>query len=190
MWGKVHNQTIKRSGTSFLPQSLHHHDVQNLPLKILLLDRLKIQVCQEIENSIKFIFHPQKPVTYYWAGEKLKEEIKKTRESAIMHQHRGAGGGNTWQSEASPSLKMPHVSDLTFDGLIITIIIAAIIIAIVKITNINGQWNRQTGRQIIWFLEWAKTARGQLGSKQRMPIVRELVGTSCKMKIVQLLSSS
>ena len=77
MWGKVHNQTIKRSGTSFLPQSLHHHDVQNLPLKILLLDRLKIQVCQEIENSIKFIFHPQKPVTYYWAGEKLKEEIRK-----------------------------------------------------------------------------------------------------------------
>ena len=56
-----------------------------------------------------------------------------------MHQHRGAGGGNTWQSEASPSLKMPHVSDLTFDRLIITIIIAAIIIAIVKITNINGQ---------------------------------------------------
>ena len=107
-----------------------------------------------------------------------------------MHQHRGAGGGNTWQSEASPSLKMPHVSDLTFDRLIITIIIAAIIIAIVKITNINGQWNRQTGRQIIWFLEWAKTARGQLGSKQRMPIVRELVGKSCKMKNVQLLSSS
>ena len=58
-----------------------------------------------------------------------------------MHQHRGAGGGNTWQSEASPSLKMPHVSDLTFDGFIITIIIAAIIIAIVKITNINAMVN-------------------------------------------------
>ena len=43
--------------------------------QILLLDRLKIQVCQEIENSIKFKFHLQKPVTYYWAGEKLKEEI-------------------------------------------------------------------------------------------------------------------
>ena len=36
---------------------------------------------------------------------------------------------------------MPHVSDLTFDGLIITIIIAAIIIAIVKITNINAMVN-------------------------------------------------
>ena len=107
-----------------------------------------------------------------------------------MHQLRGASRGNTWQSEASPSLKMPHVSDLTFDGLIITIIIAAIIIVIVKITNINGQWSRQTGRQIIWFLEWAKTARGQLGSKQRMPIVKELVGTSCKIKNVHLLSSS
>ena len=61
-----------------------------------------------------------------------------------MHQLRGASRGNTWQSEASPSLKMPHVSDLTFDGLIITIIItiiiATIIIVIVKITNnINGQ---------------------------------------------------
>ena len=75
MWGKVHNQTIKRSSTAFLPQNLHHHDVQNLPVKILLLDRLKIQVCQEIENSIKFKFDLQKPVTYYWAGEKLKEEI-------------------------------------------------------------------------------------------------------------------
>ena len=90
MWGNIHNHTIKRSSRAFMRQSLHHHDVQNLPLKILLLDRLKIQVCQEIENSIKFKFHLQKPVTYYWAGEKLKEEIlEKTCESAIMHQHRG-----------------------------------------------------------------------------------------------------
>ena len=75
MWGRVHNQTIKKELYVLFASKFAPYRRPKSSSQILLLDRLKIQVCQEIENSIKFKFHLQKPVTYYWAGEKLKEEI-------------------------------------------------------------------------------------------------------------------